>query len=730
VKKIQILNLITFLSAFLLFQIELIIAKIFLPHYGGSYLVWGSCIVFFQAVLLSGYLYTHWAIRALGIARYRYAHFVLLLLPLLFFPGQPLTVTYTGNALSLAADVFLRLMVTIGPVFFVLSTVSLFTQSYLAGSTLPARDNPYVLYSVSNLGSFAALLSYPFVFEYFLPLSGQLAIWRGLYFFIIVLHILALAAIKIRGEEAREEKRSLGREKLDVKRWFLWGAGGAMMFLSVNNIITVKIAPLPLLWILPLSIYLLAFVLNFKRSPWCPAWVNAKIHVILGLSVLLYFFIQQSVFPVMVELVLLNGILFILCVYCQNQLIRSKPRDDESLTAFYVVISLGSFVGGLMTSWVVPMVSTDLVEYMVGLILIGMTLKPSGIKVKDKTYYIRLVVIFMVLLMLWPVVFYEYNIFAVLLLAYIVGKVYAELAGDRHAVVISLVCLLFLTPLSETFWRGEKSIYKKRNYYGLYRIVDNQGIRLLYHGTTIHGGQSLRKGKEREPIIYYDRASPIARVMTSGLFDLKRIGVVGLGVGMVATYTAPGQKLDFYELDPDVDTMADQYFTYIKHAAGQINYVLGDARVSLEKNVSAKYDLLLVDAFGGDAIPVHLLTVEMVEKYKQHLNGGGILMFHISNRYLKLSPVLARIASVLDAHACQSFGMSSVVPGLVESEWVGITWDENTFKVLVDGLKWDPYDKNLSRRYRPWTDEYSTILPTIRMEELFNSVRNFKVFSW
>lgn len=735
-KKIRLLNFITFLSAFLLFQIELIIAKIFLPHYGGSYLVWGSCIVFFQAVLLLGYLYAHYVIRALGIARYRYAHLALLFLPLLFFPGKPLIVTYTGSSFSLAADVFFRLTVTIGPVFFVLSTISLFTQAYLAGSTLPARDNPYALYSVSNLGSFAALLTYPFVFEYFLPLSGQLAVWRGLYFFLIALHIVALPAIKVMIHDAREEKQSVEREKLDVRRWFLLGAGGAMMFLSVNNIITIKIAPLPLLWILPLSIYLLAFVLNFKRSPWCPAWVSGKIHVVLGFSVLLYFFIQQGIFPVMIELVLLSGILFILCMYCQNQLIRSKPRNEQNLTSFYVIISFGSFIGGLMTSWVIPLVATELVEYMIGLVIIGMTLRPSGTEAKPKIYYLRLIVIFMVLLMLWPIVFYQYNIFAVLLLLYIVERVYTELVKDRHAVVISLICILCLTSSSETFWRGEifwrgeKIVYKKRNYYGLYRVVDSQGIRLLCHGATLHGGQSLKKEKELEPVIYYDRASPIARVMTSHLFNFKRVGVVGLGVGMLATYTKPNQELDFYELDPDIYTIADRYFTYTKHAAAHINYIYGDARLSLDKNASAKYDLLLVDAFGGDAIPVHLLTTEMIEKYKHHLNEGGILMFHISNRYLKLSPVLARTAFVLDARVCHHFGMNPFIPSLVASEWVSLTWDENTFKILVNDLKWKSYDKKFLERYQPWTDQYSTILPIIKVEELFNSVKDFKLFSW
>ncbi|MCK5178283.1 MAG: hypothetical protein KAR32_02035, partial [Candidatus Omnitrophica bacterium] len=457
IKKLPLLDFITFLSAFLLFQIELIVAKIFLPHYGGSYLVWGSCIVFFQAVLLFGYLYSHFVIRYFGIARYRYAHLGLMLLPLLFFPGRALSAGYAESPLSLSLDVFYQLLITIGPVFFVLSTISLVTQTYLSKSELPSRDNPYALYAVSNLGSFAALLSYPFVFEFLLPLSEQLLIWRGLYFVLLALYALAALSIPMRGTgtlgtgtNVPVPNKTNGPPGSVYGRWLLLGAGGVIMFLAVNNIVTIKIAPLPLLWILPLCVYLLAFVLNFKRTPWCPSWIRDKAHITLGLSALLYFLIHQGIFPVIVELVLLHVVLFVLCMYAQNQMIRSKPRDEDSPTFFYVVISFGSFVGGVMTSWVIPLLSVELIEYLIGLIVIAMTLPaPEAGDAHRKIYYIRLVVYFIIFMTAWPVVFYEYNIVALIFMVLVVVAVYRELVKEKNFVAICLGCLLCVLPYSE-----------------------------------------------------------------------------------------------------------------------------------------------------------------------------------------------------------------------------------------------------------------------------------------
>ena len=730
-KKIRLLDFVTFLSAFLLFQIELIIAKMFLPHYGGSYLVWGSCIVFFQAVLLLGYLYSHFMIGRFGVAHYRYAHLGLMLLPLCFFPGRPLSAGYPDSPLSLSLDVFYRLLLTIGPVFFVLSTISLVTQAYLSKSDLPSKDNPYALYAVSNLGSFSALLSYPFIFEFLLTLSQQLFLWRALYFLLIFLYILVVRIISVKQEEQIKEKWSLNLKGFDAGQWLLLGAGGVIMFLAVNNMVTIKIAPLPLLWILPLCIYLLAFVLNFKRKPWCPSWIRDKTHITLGFSALLYFLIQQKIFPVIIELILLHVVLFILCMYCQNRLIASKPKDGKDLTSFYVVISFGSFIGGITTSWIIPLLSTELIEYFTGLIVIAMTLprptKESGYRM---IYFIRLVFYVSLVMILWPIVFPKYNILALSFMFLMIVFVYSELAKRKHFVALCLIGLLCITFYSEMFWRNEASVYKKRNYYGILRVSDSQGVRWLFHGTTLHGAQSLSKDKAHEPIMYYDRQSPIAKVMETDRFHFKSIGVIGLGVGMLAAYTTPDQTLDFYELDPDVHTVANEFFTYTKNAAARINYIYGDARLSLDKKPEAKYDLIVIDAFGGDAIPVHLLTTEMIAKYKEHLNEDGILMFHISNRYVRLNPVLARAAYFANAQVCYKIGKGLLTSRLITT-WVVMTWSEDSMEALRSELRWGRFNRNIiEKRYRPWTDDYSSILNVIDSDAVISSIKSFNPVSW
>jgi len=444
---------------------------------------------------------------------------------------------------------------------------------------------------------------------------------------------------------------------------------------------------------------------------------------------LLYFYIQQGVFPVLIETVLLNIVLFILCMYCQNQLILSKPRNEENLTAFYVVISFGSFIGGLAITWIIPVISTELVEYLIGLIIIAMTLTAKGENVCDRIYYARLVVYFLILIILWPVVFYQYNVWSLIMIFVIVRFVFAEFIKEKHFVTISLIGILCLSQFMGMFWRGERSIYQKRNYYGVLRVVELQHVRTLYHGTTLHGAQSFKAGEESEPMLYYDRGSPIAEIMTSGLFDLKRIGVVGLGVGMAAAYTTEGQILDFYELDEDVFTVADQLFTFTRNAAGTINYIFGDARLSLNKNSAKKYDLLVVDAFGGDAIPIHLLTKEMIAQYKNHLNDRGILMFHISNRYLRLSPILARVAFLFDAHVSHKIGRNRINPELV-STWMVMTWDLDQFKKIVSNSGWNQFNRKKIERYRPWTDQYSSVLPAIKWKVLLASTKRFKPFAW
>ncbi len=725
-----LLSLITFLAAFLLFQIELVIAKIFLPNYGGGYLVWGACVVFFQAVLLLGYWFVHQCMNAIGVGRYRLIHVALLAFPLLFFPGRNLDVVFANSSLPLVVDVFLRLALSIGPVFFVLSTMSITTQIWLANSKLPARSNPYALYAVSNLGSFAALFSYPFFVELFLDIPQQLVIWRGLYFVLIVLNILAFLRIPV-DPVVQAQKISTPIMRSVWLRWFLPGAGGSMIFLSVSNLITYELPPVPLFWIFPLSIYLVSFVLNFKKNPWCPAWIHRKIVPLMGLAIVSYFFIQKFFLPALFDFFILLGLLFVLCMFCQHELVRSKPSDEGRLTAFYFFISLGSFLGGIAATWVAPLISSSMVEYIWSLIVIALMISHEPSKPRLTAYTVRLLVYLNIFLTVWAAYFIEYNFFGIVLLFAVVWNVFIDLDKARHAVILSLVILLAGVSSQESLWdsKATNQVWAHRNYYGIYQAIDRIGIRWLYHGNTLHGAQSLNPADRLKPLSYYGPRSAVWEILRSQEFHFSNVALIGLGTGTLALYLDKSQSVDIFELDPDVYQIAMEKFTFLKDCPAPQRLFFGDARTSLAQVQDRVYDLYVIDAFGGDAIPIHLLTKNVFQEYRKHLSPHGMIMIHVSNRYIKLAPVLAKVTQSVGAKLCykHSKGEGDLYIG---SDWMIITWDGELFQTILAKYKWEEVDPLRYKGMRVWTDGYSSILPVVRLDYLLNTVKNFRPFRW
>jgi len=725
-----LLILITFLSAFLLFQIELIIAKLFLPNYGGSYLVWGACIVFFQAVLLAGYVFAHTFLRRLGASLYLKAHVWLLFVPLLFFPLRDLHLSFGSLPFPLVLDIFWRLMVTIGPVFLVLSTMSLVTQSWLAASYLKDRNNPYVLYAVSNLGSFAALLTYPFIFEQYLTNTEQLQVWRILYLVLVSLSLLAWRIIKT---DEHRLARADGSAVVPVSasqawQWLLLGAAGVVMFLSVTNIMTYEVAPVPLLWIIPLGIYLIAFILNFKKDPWCPSWIPSAIGPVIGLQAMMYFLSQKHFLPVLLMIVLLCGFLFLICMFTQKRLIESKPSSDTQMTLFYVMISLGGFLGGILTSWIIPLLSNTLIEYLAGLLLVALTIKPAA----SKLSYWKLcgcVLLAAAVFVIWPYFVTKYHTWSFVLLWLTAGFAFLGLARDGRFLTAVLAGIILLTPYLESLWQGEHFIVKKRNYYGIYEIYDSKdGIRVLVHGTTLHGLEFLDQERRRVPIGYYSPTSAIGSLLIADIFQAKRVGVVGLGTGTLSMYSKPDCPVDYYELDRDVKSLASDYFWYMAEAPGEVNVILGDARISLKKASDHMYDLLVIDAFSGDSIPTHLVNKDVLTEYRQKLASRGAIVFHITNRYLNLEPVLAKIAMDSRAYvAVKDVGDQGVNQ---RSIWCILTWDDDRFLKLITQENWQPLEILQGVQGRIWSDDYSTILPIINMGELEQSLKAFKPWTW
>lgn len=721
-----LLSSITFLAAFLLFAIELIIAKIFLPAYGGTYLVWGASIVFFQAVLLFGYWFSHRLISRLGLARYRYLHLALLVLPLAVFPGRALKPVIADASIALVVDVFLRLALTIGPVFFVLSTMSIVTQMWLSRSRLSSRLNPYALYAVSNLGSFAALLSYPFIVELYLDIPLQVAIWRVLYLGLIALNAVAFFLIPV-DDAAGGTQAPKPVERKSVIRWIFLGAGGSMAFLSVNNLITYELPPVPLFWIFPLGIYLLSFVLNFKQSPWYPPWMARHIAPVIGVSALFYFFIQKYDLPPLIEFLILLDILFYVCMYCQKELIRSKPRQDANLTSFYFLISLGSFLGGILTTWIIPFVSNSMIEYLFALVLVATTLIDRDYDAAFSSRALRILIYMNILYFVWSAFFERFNPFAVIVLFTLTWASYLYLSKYRYGVITALAILILTSPLQEKMWdrKATDSSWKIRNYYGIHQVVDSQDIRWLYHGRTLHGAQFLDPKDQNKPITYYGPHSGVWDVMTSGTFQFRNIAFIGLGTGTMTAFTHRGQSVDIFELDPDVYLIAQQKFSFLGLSSADKRVFLGDARRSLKDVTDRQYDLMIIDAFGGDTIPVHLLTKEVFEEYRSKMAPKGAIVIHVSNRYLDLVPVLARVAGAAGAYICYKESANQE-PYFIGSNWAFISWDKDVFDKIASRPAWITVTAN-EHPGQVWTDNYSSILPSICWRFLLDTIRNFKV---
>ena len=513
-----------------------------------------------------------------------------------------------------------------------------------------------------------------------------------------------------------------------ILRWLCLGAAGVVMFLSVTNIITYEVAPVPLLWIIPLGLYLMAFVLNFKKDPWCPSWIIRGIGPIIGLQAMMYFLPQKHFLPVIIVIALLSVFLFLICMYTQNQLIESKPSSDKQMTLFYVMLSLGGFLGGILTSWIIPLISNTLIEYLVGLLLVALTVPQTTKKPSFWKLCICALLVFLAFFV-WPQYVKEYHLWSFVLLWVVVGFAFLGLASYKKIFISVLAVIILATPFLESIWENVHFIIKKRNYYGVYEVYDtNKGVRLLVHGTTLHGVEFIDQYKRRIPLGYYSPSSAIGSLLINDVFQAKRVGVVGLGAGTLSMYAKAGCPIDFFELDGDVQNIASKYFWYLAEAPGEVNVILGDARLSLDKSLDGAYDILAIDAFSGDAIPTHLVNKDVLVEYHRKLAARGGVVFHITNRYLNLEPVLAKIAADSGAFvAVKDVGDQGVN---MRNIWCILTWDEERYLRLITKENWQPVVVSPQDQSRIWSDDYSTILPIINMNELAATLKSFKPLTW
>ena len=672
-----------FLSAFLLFEVQPMIGKIILPWFGGSASVWSTCLLFFQASLLGGYLYAHCSARFLKRRQQAILHLGLLglsiaLLPILPSPGwRP---THAGDP---SARILLLLTATIGLPYILLSTTSPLLQAWYVATRRGA--SPYRLFALSNFGSLLALVSFPLIVEPLATTHQQAYGWSAVYVVFVIL-CGTLGWTMLRGPAPPESIESPATES--APRWpiqALWialPACASALLLAITTHLTTNVAPFPMLWVATLGVYLTSFIVCFEheRAYHRAVWIPLLLAALGGAAYALYY--DKGNLSIKWSIPVFIAALFICSMTCHGELIRLKP-DPKHLTGFYLMVAAGGALGGLFVAIVSPHVFHTYAELPIALVMC-----PA-----------------LVALVLWlhP------------------GE------WQRRSLLIGMRALMPLATLGLAIY----VIYEKRlddqrfalsvrNYYGVLRVYDFEetpdqtASRELIHGTINHGVQLSARSERRTPTSYYGPKSGLGRAIR--LFEKRgavRVGMIGLGAGVTAAYGRKGDVFNFYEINPLDYKIATTWFTFLSDCPAQHEVFLGDARLTLERQPSQQYDVLGVDAFSSDAIPVHLLTREAFELYFQHLKSTGILAVHVSNRYLDLAPIVARDARDLSKTALLVADDGDDEDYLSKSDWVLVASDPRVFfdplfhAAGIEAAKLRP-------GLRPWTDDYSNLVQILK----------------
>ena len=663
-----------FLSSFLLFLVQPLIARLILPWFGGSAAVWTTCMLFFQALLLAGYAYAHLLARYSRRRVEALVHIALLAAAVVTLPISPSEAWKPTGSEDPVALILLLLGVSVGLPYFLLAANSPLLQAWFARAR--PGENPYRLFAVSNLGSLVALLGYPFLVEPFLGGHGQVALWSWLFAAFAVLCALVAWRTPLAQPAAEAETTAMGRlAKTDVALWLALSATGSVLLLAVTNHLTQNVASVPLLWLAPLTLYLATFIIAFEGKGWYrPEWLWPILLVWIGaMGWLLVDNDFQFDLPLQLG-IFLPG-LFLGCLFCHGELYRLRPAPAR-LTAFYLAISAGGAFGGLLVAVVAPLVFTGYYELGAGLVALGVL---AAIR------------------------------FAAL-------NVVARFAG--LAVLLGIAACAAYDGM-----RYQRDVrVATRSFYGVLRVKEygvpgeDSHLRRLVHGAIMHGEQYLGDEKSRRMLTtYYHQDSGIGAAIRSVGERPARVGVIGLGTGTIAAYGRPGDLYRFYDIDSRVMQIALHEFTYLTDSRAKVELALGDARLTLEREPPRNFDVLAVDAFSSDAIPVHLITREALAVYLKHVKLDGIVAFHVSNRFLDLIPVVARIANENGAHAVlvRDDPDEEVDERRSRTDWVLVSRDPAALRrpAIVERGAVEPEDHP---DWRTWTDDYSNLIQILK----------------
>jgi hypothetical protein len=725
------------LSSGLLFLVQPMVAKMLLPSLGSSPGVWNTCMVFFQAGLLAGYAYAHVLPRWLGPRRHAVVHLLVLGLPFLVLP---IAFSDTDPPVGVYPAVWLLwvLLVSVGLPYIVVASCGPLLQRWFARTGHPAAGDPYFLYAASNLGSMLALVLYPVVVEPNLALVTQGRLWTA-GFALLAVMLVACSLFLWRAQPAPAQTARDARSIAWTRRlrWLALAAAPSSLMLSVTTYLTADIASIPLLWVVPIGLYLLSFTLVFARQvllphPFMVRWMPLLV-VVLVLALL-----SEATEPAGLLIMLHLLGLFWICMVCHGELARTRP-GAEVLTEFYLWLAVGGVGGGLFNTLVAPVVFSTVLEYPLVLVL-ACLLRPAAPAhvpaLSSAAGWRRRRLDLLLPLMV-----------GLITLALVVAGQSLDLPPGGLSVAFmfalpAVVCYTFLERpvrfglgigallLASTFYRGVhgRAEYQVRSFFGVHRVTrDAAGrYRYLIHGNTVHGQQSLDPQQRDQPLTYYHRKGPIGQFFE--VFDgdprLRRVAIVGLGAGSLAAYAQPGDHWTFFEIDPVVVQIAEDRgkFTYLQDArrrlgdSGQIDVVVGDARLTLQKSRET-FGLIIIDAFSSDAIPLHLLTREALRIYQSRLSADGILALNISNRFLDLTAAVASLAQ--DARppmTClvrEDLVPRDLQPGQSLSIWgVLVGSRANAEKLTAARQRWEIMVQPPGTPV--WTDDFSNVLEMIR----------------
>jgi hypothetical protein len=737
-----------FLSAFLLFEVQPLIAKIILPWFGGSAAVWSAAMVFFQLVLLAGYGYAHFVIRYLRAKSQTIVHLTLLLVSCALLPILPSPKWQPTEAGDPTLRILALLAVSIGlPYFLLASTTPLLQAWYVRRS---GSSMPYRLFALSNFGSMLALISFPFVVEPKLTSHQQAYTWSALYvlFALWCGYTAWVSTTTVAGAPGSalnradpavnptvvESPAAIAAENpsfAQIALWIALPACASTLLVAGTNHLSQNVAPIPLLWVLPLSLYLLTFILAFESDRVYQRWIFVPLlaPALAGMAYTIW--AASGNLEISRLIPAFAAGLFVCCMICHGELARRKPAP-QFLTLFYLMISLGGAIGGIFVALAAPRVFHSYLELPVGLVtcaILSAIVLWNARVAKLGGWVLRAGLVIGAGILARPALFHLHSDLQFDQKMYTAGALILLWSLTipklgvwplRAALVIGAGVLTGYLVRSE---QDDMKDYRlsERNFYGVLRVKDELAShlpteRVLLHGTIKHGSQVLDDKLRYQPISYYGPYSGVGRsIRAIEEHGPIRVGVIGLGAGVLNAYARAGDVYRIYDINPLVERIAQTEFDYYSHSPADKRILLGDARLTLERQESQQFDVLAVDAFSSDAIPIHLLTREALAIYFRHLKSSGILALHISNRYLDLAPVCAGGARAFDKTATIVADDGDETNFELPSTWVLLTSNSAWF----DSHSFDHADLTAAvapSRFREWTDDYSNVFQILKLK--------------